>query len=91
MGNVVKGWDIDAKPFVGRPKIIEDKEKIFSQSSYSNWIGNVNSSKIANFETDDNMKRKLDAGGGLVSKPLKKMKKMKSSSKLIDDVWDPDF
>lgn len=35
-GNVVRGWDIDSK--ITRPRQIEGQERIFSCSSYKNWL-----------------------------------------------------
>lgn len=34
-GNVVKGWEIDARPPIHKSRSIEDKERLFSFSSYS--------------------------------------------------------
>lgn len=34
LGNIVRGFDVDAKPLLGRSRMIEDKEKVFSNSSY---------------------------------------------------------
>ena len=85
MGNVVKGWDIDARPVVGRPRVMEEKERLFSQSSYRGGLGL--GSKAASAEGED--KRKLDPASGGLPK-AKKMRKSKSISK-FDDSWDPDF
>jgi len=35
-GNLVRGWDIDTK--ITRPRQIEGQERIFSCSSYQNWL-----------------------------------------------------
>jgi hypothetical protein len=34
LGNIVRGFDVDAKPLIGRSRVIEEKEKVFSNSSY---------------------------------------------------------
>ena len=83
MGNVVKGWDIDAKPVVGRSRLIEDRERLFSQSSYKTWLGN----KMA---AEGEEKRRADAAPAGAPK-TKKMRKSKSTARIGDDAWEPDF
>ena len=82
MGNVVRGWDIDAKPIVGRPRVIEDKERLFSQSSYRNWL----SSRATGHDADE--KKKTEQ---VTAQKSKRMRKSKSSSRIADDEWDTEF
>ncbi len=83
LGNVVRGWDVDAKPVVGRPRLADDKEKLFSQSSYNTWLEYKLHSEI------NEEKRKFDSSGNnnaLGTLPLrKKLKKSKSTNKLVEE------
>ena len=37
-GNIIKGWDVDSKSVPIRPRPMDDKERIFSCSSYQVWM-----------------------------------------------------
>lgn len=84
MGNVIRGWDIDARPLEGRARLIEDKERLFSQSSFAAGL-----SALAVASAGDD-KRKADASTAAAPK-TKKMRKSKSGARFGDDAWDPDF
>ena len=66
LGNIVRGWDVDSKPIQTRNRI-EEKERVFSLSSYANWMGSQNSNA-------------MDFVNG-PSQPLKKKRKTTSYSK----------
>jgi hypothetical protein len=38
MGNILRGWEIDGKPLSSRPRTVDDKERLFSNSSYQAYI-----------------------------------------------------
>lgn len=38
LGNIIRGWEIDGKPLAARPKTVDDKERLFSNSSYQVYI-----------------------------------------------------
>jgi hypothetical protein len=86
MGNIVRGWDVDLKPVAGRARAVDDKERVFSQSSYKVWLGNK-----AVQETAGN-KRTLESA---VEIPPKSKKLRKSVSRKsfggADDNWVGDF
>ncbi len=48
-GNVVRGWDLDGRLGPIRPRgQVDDKERIFSNSSYSSWLERKNGDGASN-------------------------------------------
>ena len=86
MGNIVRGWDVDLKPVAGRARAIDDKERIFSQSSYKVWLGNKTAQESAG------NKRALESAVEIPPK-TKKMRKSASRKSFggMDDSWGADF
>jgi hypothetical protein len=89
-GNIVRGWDIDSKSTPMRPKQIEEKERIFSGSSYQNWIENKS---LAETETE----KKANHPRTELPNQLPKSKKSRKSSsqaakkEIYDDDKDEDY
>eukprot|EP01039_Chlorochromonas_danica_P006053 gene6053-6667_t len=46
-GNVVKGWDVDGRPPLHRSRGIEDKERLFSFSSYAFFLAKKSEEEAA--------------------------------------------
>ena len=40
LGNIVRGWEVDCKPLTSTRGGIDEKERIFSNSSYQVWVEN---------------------------------------------------
>lgn len=76
LGNIVRGWDIDGKPSTtSRPKHVDEKERIFSLSSYQIWVDSKTQENNLDVKPSDN--------------PMQPKKKSRKSKKdgILDD-WD---
>jgi hypothetical protein len=82
LGNIVKGWDVDGKPNTSINRNIEEKERIFSLSSYHMWM----ESKSTNDPDSTTQTSSRLANDG---NPQKKKSRKSSSRKeeAVDD-WD---
>ena len=88
-GNIVRGWDLDSKAISIRPRLLEDKERIFSFSSYQVWMENRSIT-----ENDPNESRKSLNPRAEPLQPTKSKKSRKSGSSKRDgaiDEWDEDY
>ena len=78
LGNIIRGWDIDGKPMPSRPKTVDEKERLFSNSSYQVYLDNKSAAdgKSMPAKSEGNPK-----------------KKRRSSSKKdgIYDDWEADY
>jgi hypothetical protein len=77
LGNIVRGWEIDGKPL---PLKKDEKERLFSSSSYQSWLDNKSSHEVVVEAVGE--KRSHHATVGSHSKSLDghKNKKSKKSS-----------
>ena len=79
LGNIIRGWEIDGKPLSNKPRTIDDKERLFSNSSFQIFMD----SKIL---PDKSIASKND------SNPKKKARRSSTSKKGgIEEDWDADY
>ena len=92
LGNVVRGWEVDGKAApLFKMKGQEDKERIFSNSSYSVWLDRHNNREDTEGVVEKRSHHKaaaLDGGGG--SKHHKKIKRADGRKRKHDDDLDYD-
>lgn len=61
-GNVVKGWDVDGRPPLHRSRGIEDKERLFSFSSYAFFLAKKSEEEAAASSQSQPSQSKSTAG-----------------------------
>jgi len=84
-GNIVRGWELDQKnPNANRSRQIEDKERIFSCSSYLLWMD----SKTIFPAESENRKNSNSRADHSANQPRQKKTRKSSSSKRDLFVWD---
>lgn len=80
MGNIIRGWEIDGKPLASRPKAVDDKERLFSNSSYQVYIDSKTVSES-----------KPVAAGKADGHPKKKRRSSTSKKDGIYEDWEGDY
>mmetsp|Transcript_10573 Transcript_10573/g.16027 ORF Transcript_10573/g.16027 Transcript_10573/m.16027 type:complete len:130 (+) Transcript_10573:65-454(+) len=80
LGNIVRGWEVDSKPVSSRPRAIDDKERLFSNSSYKVYIA---SKGLADAENN-----KVNIKTEQTSQPRKKARKSSIKKEETYDDWD---
>lgn len=105
MGNILKGWEIDGKPLPSRPRIIDEKERLFSNSSYRVYIENKNSNSSHsnnnnnnsygnnnNYNNNEDKNKKIEQ---IIQTTKKKARRSTSSSSIkkdgIYEEWENDY
>jgi hypothetical protein len=60
LGNIIRGWEIDGKPMPSRPRTVDEKERLFSNSSYHVYLENKSAAegKPAPGKSEGNPKKK---------------------------------
>lgn len=58
LGNIIRGWEIDGRPVSHRNRAQhEEKERLFSSSSYQVWLEQKNQSDMKNSSNDNDKKQ----------------------------------
>ena len=85
LGNIVKGWEIDGKPPISRVRgQCDDKERLFSYSSYESWTENKQAQDSKLGEKKPIVSTSAVIGTTLsASQKSRKLKKRKSDA--VDD------
>lgn len=85
LGNIVKGWEIDGKPPISRVRgQCDDKERLFSYSSYESWTENKQAQDSKHGEKKPIVSTSAVIGTTLsASQKSRKLKKRKSDA--VDD------
>lgn len=101
MGNILKGWEIDGKLFSSRPRTIDEKERLFSNSSYrvymegklSSVLGGSSGVSSHSMSTtlggNEEKGRKNDQSSNQPKKKVRRSTSMKKDG--LYDEWENDY
>jgi hypothetical protein len=84
MGNILKGWEIDGKPLSNRPRTVDEKERLISNSSYRVYMEgklSLEEQKVRKYEQSQSYQ------------PKKKARRSSSSIKKegLYEEWENDY